>query len=284
MRILLAAALTLGLASMANANIWIDESFDDGSPWTQGAGPDTGATGVDVFSNDALTSQLSSVLTQTGSVLGTKNFNGTSCYRMQPGQTIAVGEPYMNQQNGNMCYLQYAVNVDPIPAAGDVGSVVWNVQRNVDANVLVWSFTVKLVSTGSAVNIMAGETTGTLAQIGTLSSVNDWKFVTMRLHYGDGTTADPRPVIIPSEQSKTPGMYFYCSGTTPALTVPITGAVGLNSKKVRTLAFTCASGAFNIDALYYDGGLEASDVIAHSRLRAFDYAGSSGINDWALFE
>ena len=283
MRILLAGALALGLASMASANIWIDEKFDDGTPWTQGTGADTGATGVDVFSNDALTLNLSSVLTQTGSVLGTKHFDGNSCYQMQPGQTIAVGEPYMNQQNGNFCYLQYAVNVDPIPAAGDVGSVVWNVQRNVDTNVLVWSFTVKLVSTGSAVNIMAGETTGTLAQIGTLSSVNDWKFVTMRLQYGDGSSNDPRPVIPVSEQSKTPGMYFYCSGTTPALTVPITGTVGTNPKKVRTVAFTCASGAFNIDTLYYDGGLEDSSVIGHSRLRAFDYLGSAGVNDWTLY-
>ena len=83
------------------------------------------------------------------------------------------------------------------------------------------TFTVKFVSTGSAVDILAGaEGSGTLVQIGTLASSTDWKFITMRLQNGGPSETDTRSVIIPAERTKSCGMFFYCSSNTPSHSMP----------------------------------------------------------------
>jgi hypothetical protein len=288
----LVCAAVVGIASVASANIWIDESFDDGSPLTQGNGNKTGSNAVvganlDTYDNDAndansagaLASPIGNVMTVTGTQSASGAFNGPFCLKLAAGQKLAFATPYMKQGNGNFCYLQFAAQFQTIPAAGDAGVAKWVVMRDgVDT-----TFTVKFVSTGSAVDILAGaESSGTLVQIGTLASAADWKLITMRLQNGGPSETDARAVIIPAEQTKSCGMFFYCSSNTPSTSLPL--VAGIPNKQVRAVSFEGITGEMRIDAVYYDGAMEDGGSIAKSGLKAFDTAAQAltGVTDWQL--
>ena len=135
------------------------------------------------------------------------------------------------------------------------------------------TFTVKFVSTGSAVDILAGaESSGTLVQIGTLASNTDWKFITMRLQNGGPSETDARAVIIPAEQTKSCGMFFYCSSNTPSHSLPL--VAGIPTKQVRAVSFEGIAGEMRIDAVYYDGAMEDGGSIAFSGSEGVRHCGA----------
>ena len=293
-RTLMVCAAVSGLVSVASANIWVEENFDDGSLWTQGNGvldPPNAipSANLDVFENDRndknfnnlpfdpLVTPFGSILTATGTLSPGGAFNGTDAYKLAVGQTITAGTPYHGQTNGDFCYLQFAAQFSTIPPAGDCGNVDWTIAINsVDI-----TYTVKFVSTGSAVNILAGLSGGSLVQIGTLASATDWKFITMRLMNGTASGTDAKAVIIPAEQTKSSGMYFYCSSDTPGHSEAF---VSSTTKLVKGWNFNVAAGEMRVDALYYDGGMDAGSVSAISRLKSFSTAPQdlSGVSDWML--
>ncbi len=295
---MLVAVIFCFTATNGVANIWIDENFDGTSIWVQGDGAgDTvspsNAT-LDIYSWDALNDQLSTVLTETGAKVTTKFFDGTACYEIASGETIAVGTPYESPANGAFVILQFGVNVDPIPSSGDVGifRFDWDTDSTTGASP-DYSFYVKLVSTGSAVDIIAGEdvanSPASEATIGTLSTTSDWKFITMVMQ--NNNTAETYPATnLPADhtlENVAEGVSFYCSSKTAGHTVAMTGN-GDNKTGVGW-DITVSSGTVYIDTLYWEGGMDNTDSIddtdeAMINIRPFDYTGSgSAVRDWLMY-
>lgn len=283
LKALLALVITLALAGNAAASVWMDENFDGTAQFVQGdGGPTADPTHtLDPISTNPLTSTISAVLTQTGSVVSTKAFSGSNSYRLNTGQTLAVGEPYSDQQHGSFHVFQFAVNVDPIPAAGTVGTFRWNLDTDNDnAPTVDNSFYVRLVSTGSAVNVIAGEDVAgsTSTQIGTLASSGAWGFVTVVIQ------KDPTS---PAAYGNLPagtyaqGAHFFFNSTTAATVIPIGGTPSVPQFRGRNWAFTVDSGSVYLDDVTWEGGMDGD--AGNSRLQPFNTAPVSSVNDWNMF-
>src|SRR5690606_26369647 len=123
-----------------------------------------------------------------------KSFNGTNSYEIEVGETLAVGEPYQDQANGNYQLFQFAVSVDPIPAAGTVGEFRWNFDMDsTTAPAVDYSFYVRLESTGTSVNLIGGEDVANVSPlestIGSLASASEFQFVTLMIQKNNASEA-----------------------------------------------------------------------------------------------
>jgi len=284
-------AILFCFTSISFANIWMDENFDGTSIFVQGDGGGTSVNPpdatLDVYSYNTLANQLSSVLTHTGAKVTSKYFDGSACYQIEPGETLAVGTPYQDAGDGNFVIFQFGVNVDPIPSAGDVGIFRFNWDTDSTAGPSPdYSFYVKLVSTGSAVDIVAGEdvanSPASEATIGTLSSTSDWKFITMVMQNGNGSQTYTHANLPGGSLTQDEGVAFYCSSTTQGHFVAMSGN-GLN-KTGLGWSFTVSSGTVYIDTVYWEGGMDGDNENEAINIRPFDYDGSTAsVTNWALY-
>lgn len=292
-RLLAVTVLTLGLFHAASANIWIDESFEDG-PFTQGNG-NVGApipsSELDIYSFNALANTITaSPLTNTGTTVNTKAFTGSNSYQLDPGDVLSVGANYQDPANGNYVIFQFAVNVDPIPAAGEVARFRYN--HDTDTGVAPspdHSFYVKLQSTGTAVDIIAGEDVANgvppETTIGTLTSATEWQDVTVVIVNGDPTAPYCPPSLSPICINLTQGAHFYGTG---AANINFASPNGL-AKTGLNWGFSVTSGVLYIDDLYWEAAMEGLDdttdpgSVVRNRINVRPFAPSS-VADWQLFD
>jgi len=286
----MAVAFAVGLWSAASANVWINEDFDGdvAAPWSQGNGltGDPGTGTVDYFDTDGSVSiQTLPLITQTGTVVSTKSFNGSSSYELAPGQAISVADGYDGSAHGNTIYHQFALNVDPIPAsAGPVARFAYNV----GADGTAFRYFINLDADGAGnVAITGGEdlatTWSTTFAVATLNSNTQWVYLTAQYSTGTGNADDVRSPINPLP----PGYRIYADSTTPAGTVTIPGST---NKDGRDWSLTNLSGTASVyvDDLYWDGAMEGGDIANHD-LQKFDKAqGASDaravVRDWPLYK
>lgn len=285
----IAVALALGLASVASANIWMDEDFEGTPVLVQGAGgtagPSPANATLDTYSHDALGATVTaSPLTQTGAKVTNKFFRGVASYKLLPAQVLSVGPAYSGTTNGNFQIFQFAANVDPIPAAGTVAEFRWNHDATTTET---YSYFVRLVSTGTAVNIIAGEdlknSPAVQQQIGTLSSVNDWKFISLVMQKAPAaTTYTGNPVIAPLG-ALVQGMHFFCSSNTEAYMVPFSGNGTTYNSRIWTYAVT--SGALYLDYAYWEGGMDGDGAAtAASKVKPLNSAAApASVDAWTLY-
>lgn len=289
--------LMLFISYVGWANIWMDENFDGTAIFVQGnGGGDTvsppNAT-LDIYSYNTVANSISNVLTQTGEKVTSKFLDGTACYRIQAGQTLAVGTAYQDPRNGNFQIFQFGINVDPIPSAGDVAIFRYNWDTDDTTGPSPdYSFYVKLVSTGSAVNIIAGEdvknSPADEAQIGTLNSASEWKFITLVMQNSTDPATYPSENLPPGHtlNNVAESVRFYCSSTSIGHTVAMTGN-GPN-KKGLGWAFTVSNGTVYVDTIYWEGGMDNTTFIddtdeAKINIRPFNYAGTTSVSNWSLY-
>lgn len=291
-----AAMIITAVASTACANVWLDESFE-GTPFVQAtawssagmtagvqATTPAGAT-LDPKANDAVSPLLSaSPLVQTGGVTMSKSFNGTKSYQLNPGQVLSIGPTYENTGNGPIQVFQFAVAVDPIPAAGTVGELRFNWDANGAGAGLAYSFFVRFVSTGTSVDILGGEdllNSPAISQtIGTIPDANTWRYVTLIYQKNTGTVSDSRAPFTGLVLAT--GMHYFVSSTTEALYV--VANVGDVGSVGQGWGFTVSSGALFLDDMYWDGGVDgAPPWVAPTSPRALNKTPVAGVADWTLF-
>ncbi|MEO8376877.1 MAG: hypothetical protein ABI579_04335 [Candidatus Sumerlaeota bacterium] len=279
--ILKVCVATVGLvvaSQVSYANVWMDEDFEGAAAFVQG-------TTLDPYSANANTAPVSAVLTNTGAVVTSKSFQGLKSYELEPGETLAVGEPYQDQANGNFQSFQFAVNVDPIPAAGTVGTFRWNFDSNNGvAPTTEYSYYVRLVSTGTAVNVIAGEDVFNVvpseSTITTLTSNTDWKFITVLMQKDGVAHADSRTTG-PTGVSINQGVHFFVQSNTESSAIGFLGSTPVDFK-ARDWSFTVNSGKVYLDNLYWDGGLE--DNFTDSTRDPFVPAPGSAVSGWSLYD
>lgn len=295
---ILTCALTVGLAlalsGVAQANVWMDENFDGASVFVQGNGDLGGVAGatLDTFDNDAppITAgmEVSAHLTTTGTVDATKFYSGTKSYKLTAGQTLACATGYKNPTNGNYQYFQFAVNVDPIPAAaGTVGTFRWNFDSDTGvAPDVDYSYYIKLVADGSGnVNIVAGEDvhntpTPVETTIGQLTSASSWTYLTLQMQKDPsvGGMNDPR---MGTTYKIVKGMHFYSPTASTSIGFGEGGGYLGSAFNSKDWAFTVETGnTIYIDDVYWDGGMDDSGVYTNSGLTQFNPA---TVADWTLF-
>lgn len=293
-RILAISMLALGLPLVASANIWIDETFEDG-PFTQGNGDElapTPSSELDIYSSNALANTITaSPLATTGSVVSSKAFEGGSSYQLDPGDVLSVGSNYQDPGNGNYVIFQFAVNVDPIPVAGEVGRfrINWDTDTGAGANP-DHSFYVKLQSNGTTVDIVSGEDIANgvppETTIGTLADANDWEYVTVIIQNHTAAATYTHAKLPGGSLNLNPGAHFYSTSITPEATINF---ANVNSTKAGTgLGFAVTSGVVYIDDIYWEGGMDAEtevDALALVNIRPFDKDGPppSSVNNWSLY-
>ncbi len=294
-RLTLVLGMTVALGGMAQANIWMDENWEDG-PFTQGNGNLTtpiASSELDVYANTqpVANTVTASPLTNTGATVTTKAFDGAACYQLDPGNTLSVGQNVQDPRNGNFVIHQFAVNVDPIPAAGTVATYRYNWDTDDTAGASPdHSFFVRLDSTGTAVDVIAGEdvanSPATEATIGQLTSASDWVYITLVMQNG-GTAASYSHANLPDGgfTNLAPGVYIYASSTTPGITIPFATANG-TVKTFMGWSFTVASGVLYVDDMYWEGGMDSESdgtALARRAIRPFN-KGTSSVSDWPLFQ
>lgn len=280
-----ALLLTLTLVSAGFANVWMDETFDGSSAFVQA--PAAGAT-LDTYSaNPLLSTVTASPLTATGTVVSTKSFNGANSYRLNAGEGLSVGAVYQDQTNGNFQLFQFAVNVDPIPAAGTVGTFRWNFDMDSATGPPIdHSYFVRLVSTGSVVNLVAGEDVAGLLPagtiIGTLASNTEFKFVTLLFEKDLAGDTNSNPHVAAAAASFSQGMHFFVSSNTEALAIPVSGGQPPAFKSM-DWAFSGITSTIFIDNLYWDGGME--DDAGNHNERSFSTGALYATSEpqWELF-
>jgi len=256
------------LLNFTFANVWMDETFDDGIAFDD----------LDIYSANTLTKPV--ILTQSGVVSTDKFFNADSSYKLTAGQSIFITEPYQDQTDGPFQYFQFAVNVGSIPSAGQMAIFRWN--WDYDGNDITdYSYYIKFQSTGSAVDIIAGEDMAgsTSATIDTLTSTSQWTYITAQmmknLAAADGDDARTGQTDLPQ------GMRFYSSSTTPALVIlgPATAAFN----KSKDWSFSVTSGILYLDDMYWEGGMTLANP-GHDNLRPLDQTIPASATDWKLYE
>jgi hypothetical protein len=289
--------LILGFCtSLGMANIWMDESFDESSAFIEGNGAGTAVSPanatLDVFSYNAIVKPMNADLTSSGTKITSKKFDGVGCYELDASQTITVGPSYQDPANGNYMIFQFAVNVDPIPAAGQVGifKFLWDTDSTAGASP-DHRFYVKLTSDGTKVNIYAGEDLNHItpleSKIGELTTVTDWKFITMAMQNATGTLTYTTARVPGGALTMAEGVGFYCSSTTQASFIAFGSPNGTN-KKGMGWEITATQKMF-VDTIYFEGGMDNTAYIDPTGLnavniKAFDYSGSSGIDDWSIYK
>jgi hypothetical protein len=297
LNLLLLVTLILGFCtSLGMANIWMDESFDESSIFIEGNGGGTAVTPanatLDVYSYNTIAKLFNADLTDTATKVTSKKFDGVACLELDTSNSIVVGPSYQDATNGNFVIFQFAVNVDPIPAAGQVGifKFLWDTDSTAGASP-DHRFYVKLMSTGSKVDIYAGEdlnhSPAVESKIGTLNTITDWKFITMTMQNGTGSQVYTQAHLPGGALTQDEGVGFYCSSTTRASFIAFGSANGVNKKGMGWEID--ASQRMFVDAIYFEGGMDNTAYIPPAGLnavniKAFDYSGSSGIDDWAIYK
>ena len=257
------------LLNVSFSNIWLDENFDDGAAFNSGD--------LDTFSYNTLNNPLN--LSHDGTLTSSKALNGTYSYQIAAGQSVSVVEPYQDQTNGPYVYLQLGVNLGAIPAAtGSMGELRWN--WDYDGNGTAdYSYYVDFQSTGTAVDIVAGEdmagsTSGT---IGSLTSTSEWEYITLQMQKNHTDEEDPL-----TSQNLSQGMRFYCSSTTPALEITYTSLDSFNKAKDWSISVTSES--LYIDDMYWEGGMTLYTDQNERNLRAFDQGLPAFSGYWKFYE
>ncbi len=231
------------LVLSADANIWVDESFEDGLAFDP--------TALDTYHPYGVGGPNVNP-THTGSVSTAKALLGTHSYQLDAGEVISVNEPYGNQANGPFQYFQFGVNVDEIPAPGSMAKFQWN-----------WTFLSKshrffvdFVSTGSEVQLWAGEdiADGTVSRSFLLDTIGDtatWKYLTIQVQKN---IPDATEEQIPGQLPLPQGAYFYCSSYSPQGVVPLYSEIDLG-EKAHGWSLSVTSGRLFVDEVYWEGGL-----------------------------
>lgn len=266
------------VSSLSFANIWIDEDFTDGQAFD--------ATALDPFHEAVLTTPIS-FSANTGAISSDKAWDSTVSsysYKLEAGQALSVDAgAYDAPTNGAMQYLQFAVNIGEIPAAGTMAEFRWNwVLGTADPT---YSFYVQFVSNGSSVDLLAGEdtTTSTSGTIATLSNTTDWVYVTIQIQKNNGTVDDNDATRNIAQTGIARGAYFYASNTTAGFTVPIADGSGtVDASQDWSLAVS--SGSLYIGDFYWEGGIDPANwpycagCEAAENVRALD--NPTDVEDW----
>jgi hypothetical protein len=267
----LGAIMVLALAGNVQANIWLDENFEDEEVFVQRDGTVAGENGWDTHTTNALLSVVTETTgyTESGAVSSSKAFRGERSYRLGVGEALVVGPEYQDSQNGNFQMFQFAVNVDPIPSEGVVATFRWDHDMDTTNDEPDHSVFVRLESDGSQVTITAGEDLAhdpeTSGVIGTLNSTSDWAFITVLVQKSDSSTADSRfPFLGEVDQ----GIYFFNSSLTSSFSAGFIGG-DPSTYAGRGWSFTVDSGAVYLDEMYWDGGMD-DNLLEDSRFRPFD--------------
>jgi len=264
--VILAFAFFGGIGS---ANVWMDENFDDSiafGPVSNGSG--SADDGIDLYSYNTIANALN--ITANGAITSTRAFTGANSYQIAAGQSVSAATPYQDMANGPFQYFQFAVNVDSVPAAGTMSTFRWNWTMDSTA----YSFYVNLVSTGSAIDVVAGEdaagtTSATIATIG----ANSWQYITVQVQKNAGTQDDSRL----GQTGIAQGAHFYCSSGTAGLSVPFTGT----TVTAGTWSLSVASSSIYIDSVYWEGGM-TGDSTGNDNIR--DLAtGSTPVDNWMMY-
>lgn len=231
------------LCSVVQANIWIDESFDDGVAFN--------ADDLDTYAPYGIGGPNVSV-THTGSVSSAKALLGTHSYQLDAGESISVAEPYGQQGNGPFQYFQFGVHVDEIPSPGTMATFRWD-----------WtflskdhSFFVNFVSTGVDVQIIAGEDIagGTVSRSFLLDTIGDtatWKYLTIQVQKN---IPDATEEQILGQVPLSQGAYFYCSSNSPQGVVPLYSEIDFG-EKAHGWSLSVFTGRLFVDEIYWEGGL-----------------------------
>lgn len=284
----LGVALAFGMAHVAHANVWLDEDFESEDIFEQNNGEYVaGQTGWDIANESPTFSPITSTTgyNQDGARVTTKAFRGDASLLLEGGDDITVGPDYTGVTNGSLQVFQFAVNVDPIPAAGTVAEFRWNHDTNTaEAEEGEYSLYVRLESTGSAVDIIAGEDLVNASDppeetIGTLTSASGWAFISVVVQKDPATADDDR---ISEPASFDQGIYFFNSSSTPAHFIEL-GGPG-DAYNSRGWSFTVTSGGVYLDEMYWEGGKE--DQPADSNLRPFTliHEDESNIGTWIQYD
>jgi hypothetical protein len=261
------------ISSFATANIWIDEDFADGVAFDAGA--------LDPYDDSAPPTPPITV-TATGSMSTDKAWDSTvhgNSYKLEAGQKIEVlGVNYSEAANGAFQYLQLAVNIGEIPTAGSMATLEYYWSHASPAS--NWTFVFDFVSTGSAVDIVAGQTVPSVdtATIATLSNTSDWVYLTFQFQKNSGTEDDndaARPFL---QTGVAQGAYFYASSTSAGHSVALGEAFAIDESDGWVLNVT--SGSLYIGDLYWEGGMDLD--AANSNPRALD--NPTVVTNWDMFE
>jgi hypothetical protein len=263
LHISMAAILAFALTGTVSANIWMDEKFEDG-PFTQGNGDTVtpiASSELDTYSATVpiTASVTGSPIAHTGALDTSKAFEGGACYKLTAGQELSCGPGYMNPTNGDIQVLQMALNVDPIPAAGTVGELRWNWDWDTgnpsptgDHN---WY--VRLVSTGSVVNLVAGvegQTTSS-ATVGTLTSNGKWAFVSLVGNKNSIGVTYTNTVFGPLGTIPS-GISVFNSSYTPGFTQVMVLPAGPTTFNSLDWSLKATGGTIYVDNVYWEGGMD----------------------------
>jgi len=252
--------LFLSIFNFLYCNVWIDENFDDGL--------DFNASDIDTFDAGPPTSPALSFTNEDGSVTTEKAFNGSYSYKLTAGQTLSVGATnYENPKNGPFQYIQFAVSVDSIPASpGSMAKLIWNW----NINSTDYSFYIDFQSTGSAINIVAGESLVfvTSQTIDTITNANDWKYITLQFQKNAISATDNR-----TGQTLSQGMRFYVDNSIPKLEILLPGT-GVIDDTGKDWSINVTTGSLYLDDFYWEGGM-TNGYEADGNLRPFDNGKSS---------
>jgi len=252
------------LLNFTFANVWMDETFDDGIAFDD----------LDTYSANTLTKPV--ILTQSGAISTDKFFNADYSYKLSAGQSIFITEPYQDQTNGPFQYFQFAVNVGSIPPAGEMAIFRWNW----NINSVNYSFFVKFVSDGSKVDIVGGEDlAGSSSQvIDTLLGTSQWRYITVQIQKNSSLENDNRipQTLVPH------GVYFYSTSTTPQFSIPLVAAAITDTAKDWSINVT--SGSLYLDDMYWEGGMSNTGYEQYSNLRPLDQSIPASSTDWKLYE
>jgi hypothetical protein len=255
---------------IGSANVWMDENFDDSIAFgPAGDGSGTLDDGIDLYGANPLTAPLN--ITANGAITSTRAFTGANSYQIAAGQSVSAASPYQDQANGPLQYFQFAVNVDSLPVAGPIATFRWNWTMDSTA----YSFYVSFVSTGSAIDVVAGEDVAgsTSAVIATIGA-NSWQYITVQVQKNPAAADDDRL----GQTGVTQGAYFYCSNATAGFSVPFTGT----SVVAADWSLSVVETSIYIDSVYWEGGM-TGDSTGNDNVRDPATGAELSINDWKLY-
>ena len=261
-------SLILAILLFANfgfANVWMDENFDDGIAFDD----------VDVYSYNPLVYPVN--ITRNGTLTTSRFFDAPDSYQLSTGQSVFVTPPYQDQKNGPFQYFQFAVSLDSIPAPGNVGIFRWNWLLDT----LNYSFYVKFVSTGTIVNIVAGEDAigSTSLVIGSINDTQTWKFITVQVQKNTAADNDTRPEV--NRSGVAHGVYFFVNSKTPGLSI-LLGTADVNDT-AKDWSINVSSGSLFLDTMYWEGGLPSAYVAQGINELIKDLETGLPVSDWVLY-
>ncbi len=246
----------LGLCQSTRANVWIDETFDDGAAFD--------ASALDPYDHSPPPDPPLSLARQEGSLTITLAYNGTSAYRLDAGEGLGVAaDTYARPTNGAYQYFQFALCLDAFPQAGQMAEFRWDWILGAED----YSFFLRLVSTGTSVNLVAGEDLvySTSEIISAIDQVNDWQHITLQMQKNAEPATDSR-----TGQTLSQGLRIYINSENPAVEILLPGN-GAEGDKALDWEWDVTAGALYLDDFYWEGGMTNGDE-SSSSLRPFTKA------------